>query len=149
MREILFRGKRKDNGEWICGGSLIQTFDNGVYIPKCGETASVTYDIYTDHIASVTYENDARFYKVDPETVGQYTGFTDKNVKKIFEGDIVAMKTELAETVGYISYSIKSARFACKTRYKVQFTLDNTFEYDIIGNIHDNPELLKIAERRC
>lgn len=165
MREILFRGKRVDNGEWFCSGSLIQAFDNGVkeiYIPKYGEKVDAIHDIYTDHIASITCENDARFYKVGPETVGQYTGLTDKNGKQIFEGDIVkndwcficgnsVVKFGQYKTLdmekgfyqqGHLGFYLEHLdEFNKKTTRKDMMYFSDRCE--IIGNIHDNPELLK------
>ena len=155
--EILFRGKRKDNGEWVCSGSLFQAFNNDVkeiYIPKYGEAVYATYDVYTDHIAAITCDNDARFYNVDPETVGQYTGLTDKNGKQIFEGDIIKYKNtdgikfnSVALTViGKVVYNEKNASFAISgkdeigAKYYDYFPIKNI---EVIGNIHDDPELLR------
>lgn len=123
MREILFRGKRVDNGEWVEGCGIIAT-ENWVSI------FTVIDDI--DENSSEVNE-----IEVIPETVGQFTGLTDNNGRKIFEGDIV----------DYISSDVignpKTGTIIVEdmTDYDTMIYLNHSDELQIIGNIHDNPEL--------
>ena len=133
MRKILFRGKRIDNGEWL----------EGFY------TAS--YDYWGDfnhHIETTQHETKVSSgYFVDPSTVGQYTGLTDKNGKKIFEGDI-CRNTKNGETFS-VKWHGTMAGFVWNKRRKDVSLYDfgelfRAFDkYEVIGNIHDNPELLE------
>lgn len=145
MREILFRGAQKVDGSkslyWY-EGSLVREKD--VY------TGEVEYYI----------ENENGSFLVIPETVGQYIVFTDKNGKKIFEEDIVKYKNTdgikvngVALTViGKINYNEKTASFAIDGKDKIgakhydYFPIKNI---EVIGNIHDNPELLKELNDKC
>lgn len=133
MREFLFRGKREDNGEWIIR-------DN---IAKCAyevdDETKELIEVYSYYLNGVV---------VDAKTVGQYTGLTDKNGKKIFEGDILRTGTRM----GYILFEKGCFRFRWKNfdKYRDDFfktciiTEHGSFrELEVIGNIHDNPELLK------
>ena len=146
MRKILFRGKRLDNGEWLYG-DLRQApyFD--------GDTATYIMAPIPGSISS--YIN----YSVDPSTVGQYTGLTDKNGKKIFEGDILHYTGLTTEYDDFCYVVFDCAEFALKfitmdkqTMAKNELELlplqrglfdfcreSNSFE--VIGNIHDNPEV--------
>lgn len=119
MREI-FRGKRADNGEWIYG-DLMQNVD-------CIKIREQEKDI--KHIS--------KSFEIIPETVGQYIGLTDKNGTMIWEGDIVKHYNSVYE----ISYITKYARFAGRNSNCIfaSIPFGNT---EVIGNIHDNPELLK------
>lgn len=130
-REILFRGKRKDNGEWICG-DLLQDVESGI-------CAIVSYVNLGGNIHDLS---ESCIFAVIPETVGQYTGLTDKNGVKIFEGDIV----QAIECIYVIMWDSVRAMFYLRgpiSRVSVDFY--NYFASDliVIGNIYDNPELLK------
>ena len=147
MREVLFRGKRKYNGEWVYGnycGAEYLTSDGIehliIEVPRSGSSARVL-----------------------PETVGQYTGLTDKNGKKIFEGDIVkatiTSNMEIGDytkadigVVGYdnigvlgiVKYYDNGVPVWSDIIHELELSgavIDYSFE--VIGNIHDNPELLK------
>lgn len=128
-REISFRGKRVDNGEWFEG-----------FYAKSGEK---TYIIYDNDIA-VGYVS---MKEVIPETVGQYTGLTDKNGNKIFEGDILSERPPMNQIayIGYVAYDEELAawRFMIKNDTFNGVLLGSySNSYKVIGNIHDTPELL-------
>ena len=127
-REILFRGKRIDNGEWV----------EGYFV----NLWLVNYQRYQPIIT----DNNAVSYDVDPSTVGQYTGLTDKNGKKIFEGDIVAIERGWNETVKYhVFFDPQICGFIGDSINYIGFTTfgDDGINMEVIGNIHDNPELLE------
>ena len=158
MREILFRGKRIDNGEWIYGlltREIFYDMHKGVERAYCiKEIPETVGDSYL-------------WVRVDTETVGQYTGLTDKNGKKIFEGDIVEFST--TDYCGGKYYGKVVFRKGC---YGIEYVLFGetklfhrigeigrwqdmgasgtiTYKYQKIGNIHDNPELLKEVKNVC
>ena len=118
MRDIIFRGKREDNGEWIAESETYIKDGDGTWL--CDESNDVV--------------------KVIPETVGQYTGLTDRNDKKIFEGDIVR-EFGGESCQGY--YEIDNVLTVKIPDTLINFEMSYDCEYKIIGNIYDNPELLK------
>ena len=156
-RYILFKAKRLDNGEWVMGGSIIQFLDDGVrsfYMPQFNEKCICEHDEVTDDI--LKFEN-TRFYKVDGDTICQYTGLTDKNGNKMWENDVVNYKNE---SVGYdkngiVKFGEYHSGFDGNAnhigifiewnsdclRKDIGFWTKNR-ECEVIGNIFDNPELL-------
>ena len=138
MREILFRGKRTDNGEWIYG-DLMQNVD-------CIKIREQEKDV--KHIA--------KSFEIDLETVGQYTDLTDKNGKRIFEGDIVAQNwydydEPRDDSFGKVVFCEYDCSFSVMDVNKDGFMPlgrcgSYHWEVEVIGNIHDNPEMLKGGE---
>lgn len=129
MREILFRGKRADNGEWVEGNLFIPDYPD-----KPTEICIGT------NVVRITYE-------VIPETVGQYTGLTDRNGKKIFEEDILNT-TNSNCAIWYVDY--KNTGFCCNQgNANYSCVLDEFMQFsdvEVIGNIQDNPELLEVEK---
>ena len=122
-RENLYRGKRVDTGEWV-EGSLI---GNDVIVGKIVEFEE-------DYFCTEFW------YKVDPETVGQFTGMTDKKGKKLFEGDIYSMGEK---NILYVVVFDKSQFIGKQVGNRSLAGLEYwKSDIEIIGNIHDNPELL-------
>ena len=128
MREILFRGKRIDNGEWVQG------------------------DLYhrNEEVLINNYQKGFNL-AVSPETVGQFTGLTDKNGKKIFEWDIVDCWSEGVNAKGTVQQRKDGMWIIYPAWQKTIMWGLCPDEYchttvEVIGNIHDNPELLEVVE---
>lgn len=119
MRTIKFRGKRIDNGEWVIG-QLVKMW---------GEW----------HILNSDNVNTA--YPVDPATVGQYTGLNDTNSREIYEGDI--FQAGYFGEVDVVMWDNENARYIGRSPQGCISYVGREPTVKIIGNIHDNPELLK------
>lgn len=126
MREIKSRGKRLDNGEWIYGSLLVSHFK---------DDKKERYFI-TQFSGNYTFE-----HEVDPATVGQYTGLKDKNGKEICEGDILL---DESGTYAVVGYSMGAFYVDFGEGFDLQYFTECIHEIcEVVGNIHDDPELLK------
>lgn len=146
MREILFRGRRLDTGEWVEGFYFCRDTQHYIKVPVVRNGVVVLTD-----------------YEINTATVGQYTGLTDKSGKKIFEGDILGGQIELVTLRGNLTGQYVEARYVAEWNAKeAKFVAWQTYEsrnpryyakrkilgdlkivakyYPIIGNIHDQPE---------
>lgn len=129
MREILFRGKNIHSGEWAIGNYAFRYGSHYIYFPKKPNPYGFDYEY------------------VIPETVGQYTGLTDKKGTKIFEGDIVKFKWDKwCEFYRYIEFSngefLATPVLHSEDEWSIRICGENE-KLVVIGNIHDNPELME------
>lgn len=150
MREHLYRGKRVANGKWV----------EGFYAEPTRHWHK--YGIHKAWIITSAFQNGGFFnvmgrHAVLPETVGEYTGLTDKNGKKIFDGDIVKCYRYLNGKDGELVFEnlvvVWDEMNACFSLVKVgvgytsyrynDYEMDDTHEFEVIGNKFDNPELLE------
>ena len=141
-REILFRGKRVGNGNWIEGYFVLLAINEGL-----------KYALSTG-----TEEGRFILFEVIPATVGQFPGLCDKNGNKIFEGDIIHIKCGYGLSAfvgnGIVFFDEKRLQFRVKSVKPSSFDSEkgNVYDecdftvidsYEVIGNIYDNPELLE------
>lgn len=154
MREILFRGKRLDNGKWIEGCLINLDEDSGhvLIVPLYHHASTMSVSRIIEYTSAY----------VNPKTVGQFTGLTDKNGTKIFEGDILEyndgydyFKGEVVfengafgvgsyEVIGFSSGCCDNFADVWQLFWNQEVTDEPELYYcKLIGNIHDNPELLK------
>ena len=127
-REILFKAKRTDNGEWV----------EGFYLERYNAFKIKEYFIF--YLIKYGW---IKKYKIDPDTLCQYTGLTDKNGQKIWENDII----ELPGEDGYFvcEWQEDTARFVLNGEgLTVDFDNYWSYEVEVIGNIFDNPDLLEV-----
>lgn len=132
MREILFKAKRIDNGEWV-EGYLFFIVDTP-YIICDGETMCMDGENTDLHATE--------WYEVDESTICQYTGLTDKNGNKIWENEIIQIATE--DEYFHLEWQDDTARFVMNgDGFTIDFDNYWSYEVEVIGNIFDNPELIR------
>lgn len=129
MREYLFRGKRSDNGEWIEGSLIVYDWDNR-------------------YVSIYSTEEEIAF-QVEPDTVGHWTGFRDNDGDRIYEDDILKMITRVKDgkkRIHTVEWCDKCGMWVLPgvtdDKLETDFTCFWGDDFKIIGNIHDNPELL-------
>ena len=174
MREILFRGKNIDNGKWIYGGYVHLHKTTYCYAGSDDGNNDI-HRIVFERMTDWNLPNQHMMADVLPETVGQYTGLTDKNGVKIFEGDVVQYNTyddfDCQSVVKFgeynqdgsageysarkcIGFYVDVDNFTCPDwcedapdyfpkHFKQQNVLEVARDCQVIGNIHDNPEILE------
>ena len=142
--KYLFRGKRKDNGEWIEGNLINCDFFNndGFPIFYILDIDNIEYDCWEDIAVEIGY------LEVIPETVGQCTGLKDKNGKMIYEGDIVKglfnFGLEIMSVCTFKDGAFGLTAKQCGAYHFSAFTSICNVKYEVIGNIRDNPNLCRI-----
>lgn len=122
MRKILFRGKRKDNGEWV----------QGYYVSFAGRAHYIYSGRYSDY--------DAVRYEVDKETISEFSGLKDKNGNFIFEGDIVYFGGKVYFEVAHYDFQWQ---LKCFGVYKHRLEKQDSAVFEVCGNKWDNAELLE------
>lgn len=140
-RQIKFRGKRADNGEWVYGDML--QIGGGCIIYFGSKTETATPDIPNGSPVAVELFND-EIAVVFPDTVGQFTGLTDRNGKEIYEGDILVCPEDIDFLPEIVIFN--DGCFMVKDDYTtIAINAVDTEYRTIAGNIHDNPELIEKA----
>jgi len=146
MREILFRGKRTDNGEWVQG-----------YICRYGWIGKEKDYIIPDYTSALYTA------EIDPKTISQYTGLTDKYDKKIFEGDIINVTPDTTNRLMEVRWNEETLSWELTDVGTPAFEINHIFNtidlaelevescYGerisfIVGNVYDNPEMMEKIE---
>ena len=158
MREILFRGKRLQGGDWVEGYFFKSDINK-----RARESGKATLIFTPDCDTFITVPECHNSFMVASDTVGQYTGLKDKHGKRIFEGDIIKIDNGEQSSISVVKFGEYYPKmfyvmmdiyfpiaqhinangfFAESTKHEDMILFKSPF-FEIIGNVHDNPELLK------
>lgn len=140
-REILFKAKRKDNGEWV-EGYYVYCRKRHYILPALNK--AIGFD-----------EREDEWVEVNPNTLCQYTGLTDKNDKKIWENDIVKNKKrtegfdwyKVVWRKDFADFGVEPIKPKFEAKYPMGLSDELTIygrDYEVVGNVFDNPELLEV-----
>ena len=138
-REIKFRGKRIDDGKWV-HGSYTSMREKNRNNPFCQVESKIFHRIWQWEDGDWNMGGYAN-YEVIPETVGQYTGLKDKNGVKIYEGDRIEHTISGNISVHEVYFDNEMLEFGLRYSGEL-FHCQFNDEFELVGNIHDNPELL-------
>lgn len=135
MREILFRGKRLDTGEWVEGAYLLLNGEDHRIATSC-------IDGDDKNLLTVCA------YPVDPDTVGQYTGLNDKYIRMIFEGDICLCDRHINDSFDKTKFEIKYDKirgFYGESACGNEIFAEEFYMCEVTGNRYDNPEMMEVT----
>ena len=142
MREILSRGKRLQGGDWVEGYFFKSDINK-----RERESGKATLIFTPDCNTFITVPECNNSFMVVSDTVGQYTGLKDKNGKRIFDGDVAKVLQGKDKDISYVGFENGAFMLYPKTGNIYERTLweywYNDWDVEVIGNIHDNPELLE------
>lgn len=145
MREILFKAKRIDNGRWVEGYYIYHIKRTICPVGDSVKPEDEQHVIMQDGFSDWNMPRNTAVFDIDPETVCQYTGLTDKNGKRIWENDIVRIENSMDEGIGNIEFYggmwYVDGEPSNSLHDIVEY--DDIAEIEVIGNIFDDPELLK------
>lgn len=156
MREILFKAKRKDNGEWVEGYYIYHIKRTICPLGDSVKPEDEQHVIMRDGFSDWNMPRNTVVYEINPETLCQYTGLTDKNGRKIWENDIVTITLEcddylIPSETGIVEYSYGQYELKVKApdgqeAYSnlINKLSEAPFEIEKLGNIFDNPDLLEV-----
>lgn len=155
MKEVFYRGKRIDNGAWVCGKNILITQENRAFLLQSGVEIHLVHIKDLDNPKALT----TTCYEVDTSTVSEYIGVKDKNDKKIFEGDIVNYCcSDVTGVVKFGEYRDFDSPNKPALGFYVEYTdgggeltqenmdfkeSDEEYGCEVIGNIFDTPELIE------
>ena len=148
-REILFKAKRKDNGEWVEGYYIYHIKRTICPFGDSVKPEDEQHVIMQDGFSDWNMPRDTVVYEIDPDTLCQFTGLTDKNGKKIWENDILKANLDESypEDITYIKILWNEYRFYTNENYSTDIEALEKWDaehFQVCGNIFDNAELLEV-----